>query len=69
MARYGSVAIACNELPLRQRSCVDIGSHTHKLNMTPYGPAGIAFSPNAFNKIIAAKLSSVETIDEMSMKA
>ena len=42
---------------------------THKLNMTPYGPAGIALSPKAFSRIIAAKLSSVETIDEMSIKA
>jgi hypothetical protein len=37
--------------------------------MTPYGPAGIALSPKALNKIIPAKLRIVETTDEMSMKA
>lgn len=40
---------------------------THKLNMIPYGPAGIELIPNGLRSMMEVMDSIVETTDETSM--
>jgi hypothetical protein len=41
---------------------------TYRLKIMPYGPAGIAFSPNRWPRIMAAKESTVERTVETTTK-